>query len=354
MTTPTSRALHELQRAHGIAPDFVLRADLARDGSVSLETEVDGRRRWFTHGAELSEVMPAGDRRLPLCAALDLDGEGVRVLSWRPGRRIALRLETAEGFEVLKGVRRKRLEKIHAAYSRVHDALTSPDDFIVPSVLAATDLQALRMQGLELDPIGLSQRSEPAYRLVGRALANFQRRVPSEGLARHGFVEELAILDDIADRHVRGTGDLPTGWRGLRDRLDDLAPPLELGFVAAHRDLHDGQILTDGKRVGLIDFDLLTSASPLLDLANLSAHLMLRALQSSEDGMQRIAVDCGHALLEGYGIGEGAALQAELRAYQTATFLRLALVYSMRPAWCALPEPLIRLGLRCLDDQRPD
>ncbi len=353
MNFPIPSAVETLRSSFGIDAQRVTRADLGRDGKVWLEVGGEAQSRWFCSGEQLTEAFPVDDKRVPLCARLDFQSEDLQVLSWRPERRIAIRMQTGSNFEVIKGLRTRNLEKTHAAYCKVFDALTTDDDFIVPKAELAPDLVAVRLSGLDLDPVFLSNKSEFTYELVGSAIASFQRRVPTHGLARHDFAQELAVLDTLSQRHQRGMGSLPSGWLALRQRLNELCPADESGFVAAHRDLHDGQLLTDGDRVGLLDFDLLTSASPLLDLANLSVHLMLRALQQEVREAQRVAEDCGRALLVGYGLGNMTGQRLELRTYQTTTFLRLALVYSMRPKWRSLTSLLIRYAELCLDEPRP-
>jgi hypothetical protein len=352
MNAPIPHAIRELHLACGIAPKFILRADLARDDTIWIETEREGQSRWFRHDGDLAEVFPGDDPTLPLCAALDIPSEEVELLAWRPGRRITLKLTCEDGFEIVKGLRKKRLKSVQAAYRRVHEALDGPADFLVPMAEEAPDWCALRLGFLDLEPLAPAPRNERAYQLVGRALLSFQNKVNCQGLKRHDFASELEVLDNLSRRHERAMGNLPPSWAAAQERLQALALPPRAKFVAAHRDLHDGQLLTDGERVGLIDFDLLCSASPLLDLANLSVHLMLRALQESGRATLAAAEGCGRALLLGYGLGDSAEEHAELRALQAATFQRLALLYSMRPKWRHITPTLIQYTERCLGEPR--
>lgn len=353
MTAPIPLALGKLKRAFGTLPKDVLRADVAKDDSVWLQVGEGPEQRWYHCGAELQQVSPIDDERIPLCSTLPLDDPKLHLLAWRPGRRIALRLDGQAGFEVLKGLRAKKLRATHRAYDLVHRALTRDDDFIVPRAQMVPEWNALRMNGLELRSIRIATESAKTFRKVGLALACFQQRIPTSGLPQRGFKEELAVLGDLVERHIRGLGCLPAGWDVQRCRLHEERFHDQHRPVASHRDLHDGQLLTDGRRVALLDFDLLACASPLLDLGNLCAHFQLRALQGFSTSDQA-AAHCEAALLEGYQLKHTAEIQAEFLAYKASTFLRLALVYSMRPKWQALAPALIQMAQCCIDDSDKD
>lgn len=355
MPAPIPHALSALQQAFRIPARRVVRADANADGTVWMEVRMGGLSRWFRKNGVLSEAFPADDAALPLCGLLPWRAGSVDVISWRPGRRITVSLrDSRESPFVLKGLRSKRVERTYDAYSRVHDALHGTDGFVVPHVELDEDRSALLMQRLPLDPVRLSPSAEPIFFQVGTCLARFQREVPIDGLDRHEFHDELQVLERLAERHTVGMGVLPADWHAVYASLRELELPARGRRVATHRDLHDGQILHDGERVALLDFDLLCSASPLLDVANLSAHLMLRSLQGARGFSQHSAEGCGRALLMGFSIEPSGPDYHELRAYQASTFLRLALVYSLRPQWQGLSEPLLRYAQRCSIEARQD
>ena len=89
---------------------------------------------------------------------------------------------------------------------------------------------------------------------------------------------------------------------------------------------------------------------PLLDLGNLSAHLQLRALQGLSKATESSAKRCAEALFEGYGDIDRPGNLRALRFYQSATFLRLSLIYHLRPRWSRLAEPLLQHGLQGLEE----
>ncbi len=71
------------------------------------------------------------------------------------------------------------------------------------------------------------------------------------------------------------------------------------------------------------------------------AHLSLRSLQEIPGADEAAIVACGRALLEGVAREDERGFWKRLRFYQTTTFLRLALVYSVRPRWRHLPPDLL-------------
>src|SRR5688500_7134769 len=86
----------------------VERVELGRDGGLTLTLRTPESTHWFAQtGDGLREIHPGEDPLLPLCArvaAAPEDGR-LRVLSWRPGRRIVLAQETDGEAVVIKGFR---------------------------------------------------------------------------------------------------------------------------------------------------------------------------------------------------------------------------------------------------------
>ena len=118
----------------------------------------------------------------------------------------------------------------------------------------------------------------------------------------------------------------PERWERTARELDR-SPSVDL--VPAHRDLHDGQLLWDGERVGVVDLDTVCRAEPALDLANLAVHADLRraqglwpaaAVERVEEAVDEVARAAG-------------APRARLELARRATVARLAAVYSLRPRW---------------------
>lgn len=342
MTVPLDRALEDLGLFYGLTPDEVVRSDIDESGCVWLETRKSGVPRWFRQGDRLDELHPLDDEALPLCCSLRGWREELEVLSWQPGRRIALARKGERGREFLRGVRDHEWPRLASTYERVEGALGRPGDFEVPRVLnGSSRMAAIRMEWQGLDSLQVRGTNTALFEEVGRALRSFQEGVPVEGLQAHAPKDTLRTLDRMAEVVLWTTGRLPAGWREQRLALNQHEWRVD-ELVAVHGNLHEGQLSTDGERVGLVDLYRLSAGSPLIDLANLTSHMVLRGLQGEGDCNPATAEACGVALLKGYGLDDDPAVLREMRAHQTAAILRLALSHTVRPRWWALPNDLTR------------
>lgn len=98
------------------------------------------------------------------------------------------------------------------------------------------------------------------------------------------------------------------GFAALADRLEDGLAPMP--FVFGHNDLLAANLIDDGRRLWLIDWDYAGFGSPLFDLANLASN---NALSSGDEA----------ALLEAYfGAPADAALRRDMAAMRIVSLLR--------------------------------
>lgn len=320
----------------------VERIELARTGGLLLELSSPQEPRWARLGERgLEELRLEEDTALPLCARVPpLRERGpVRVLAWRPGRRVVIAVEG----RVLKGFRRGRLEssaRRHAQGVELSRAagLAAPDLLEVDEEACALVMR--HVAGLRP---AVAPASSAVFERLGAGLARFQVQAPSGELTRHDAAAELAVLDELVERTRTLFGDLPAGWARARAAVESALTRAGVGaFVPTHRDLHDGQVLADAERTALLDFDLLCVADAALDPANLLAHLSLRELQGL--AMPGGAAACSGAFRCGLGMRTGGDAR-RLDAWQAVTFARLALVYRARPPWVGLCPRLISLSI---------
>lgn len=111
--------------------------------------------------------------------------------------------------------------------------------------------------------------------------------------------------------------------------------------VASHRDLHDGQLLWDGRDLSLIDLDTAATAEAALDLGNLAAHADLartagRLGAAAHDRVLGLLDDVAARL---------PTTARRLRTYTDAARLRLTLVHVFRPGASAWMRDWIGLAL---------
>lgn len=175
---------------------------------------------------------------------------------------------------------------------------------------------------------------------VGRGLARLQ----DCGVVweqRHDAAAELATLERWAGA---ATAAFPEPAAEIERSLRELATRAPQAgsepLVPAHRDFHDGQVLVAADRISLLDLDTACSAPPELDAANFLAHIVLRRLERSASGWERMAA----AFLAGHAAEAGkTALDPErLHWYEASALLRLACVYAFRPRWGELSTALVR------------
>ena len=292
-------------------------------------------------------VLPHGeDPRLPGLAAAA--AAGGRVVVHRHRRRAVV--GTPDRF--VKFLARGRAARVAELSDRLH-GLGTAAGFAVPAVLARAEdrVEFSVLPGRSLHELGAAGRND-AYRA---AWAEWARCWPAlataapgtEPLPAHTAEDEARTLARWAGRLEAFPGllEAPPGavaaWaRRIGAELSAL-PADRRGRVVLHRDLHDQQLLFDGARLGLLDFDTAALGEPELDLANLSVHLELRAAQGLlEPALRAAGQEAVTAVARVLGADPG-----RLAVHAEATRLRLACVYAFRPRWRAVAQDLLD-GLR--------
>jgi thiamine kinase-like enzyme len=187
---------------------------------------------------------------------------------------------------------------------------------------------------------GLGCESPAALRMTGRGLAEFHARArlrngvgvmdgPSHPI--RSLDGELQDVEAHLDSALRVFPGVEEGIRAavarLRGDVSSRAAGDRARQATLHGDLHDKQILVESDRIVLIDLDRASSGDPAVDLGNLAAHLVLRALQrgdSTDTAWGRV-----RELVGAYGQVQ-AIPPAEVALLCRAALLRLALVYLFR------------------------
>jgi hypothetical protein len=247
------------------------------DGAVDDETVPVGLWRW-----PLDPALPAlawAASAAQVAATLEERGlstgrVGLRVRSYRPGRRAVVEATTSAGALFLKVVRPTALGRMVERHAVLAGAVPAPP------VLATIDDGVLVLPGLPGTPmrslIGGDGRDLPAAAELDRVLDGLPpavadlpavgRRMTGDALARAG--DHAAVLGMVFD--------------GLRPRLEALtgalaaADPGEHPAVPVHGDFYESQLLVDGGTVvGLLDVDTAGRGHRIDDWATLLAHLVL-------------------------------------------------------------------------------
>lgn len=265
---------------------------------------------------------------------LGADPPAVHLLRCVPRKRSVLRIERADGTGALfaKLVRQPEAEAVATAFEAVDRAVRAGGlRFRAPRVLHRDrDLNTVfmtRVPGLPLT--AAMRRAEPEpFRAVGAALASL-----------HGAeLRPTAIwtvdhqLDDLI-RHLAGMAralpSLAPRIVSLVDRLIERRPE-ERDRAPIHGNLFGDQILWDGERVGIVDWDRLSDGDPHYDLGRLVAHLLYETGLAGAES--EAAGSCVGALLDAYRAGATRGLDRRRLAWHTAVELLLrAKISALRP-----------------------
>ena len=189
-------------------------------------------------------------------------------------------------------------------------------------------------------------KAAPAERvaLAGRIAAAMHKihrcGVPTD--KEHAMTDELRILRECLAKVAA----LKPEWRG---RLDDLMGKCErLGSglprpipCGIHRDFYPAQVLVEGQRLWLIDFDLYCLSDPGLDAGNFIAHLTEQALRERGDALA--LADVERELEERFIALAGEPVRASVRAYTVLSLARHIFLSTRFPERAGLTERLLEL-----------
>ena len=323
---------------NGRARARIGRADVDKHGRLVLQV---GDDRWFRYDGELVELDPHRDRRVPLARMARAAGT---IVSYRPERRIVVRCDSPQGSgcTYAKGLRAGRGAQA-AERHRAGARAARSAGFEAPELIDVdAGSSVLRLSELAGMPLRITDPG--TFERLGQRLREFQEQDSTSELDVFDPPEVRRELERWASKVRTATGTLPTGWEAAHALWLDSVAPERSPRVLAHRDLHDGQFVQTSAGLGLLDFDGLARADPALDLANLDAHLYLRGLQRWLGATSESALRASSALLAGHGCQAEADFTQRLHFYRTATFLRLALLYALRPRWSELVPDLVRLA----------
>lgn len=347
---PLEGALDVLaQRLRLDAAACVRRTEVRDDESLVITIEDDaGPRCFHWRAGMLLELALADDALVPAAADLaDARRRGAaQLVSWRPGRRAVVRVDARDAAHVVKAWKRGRARGAARVHEHVRAALGA-DGFRMPRLQRVDE--ARDTVTYEWAPgVELSVADVGACHRIGRALAQFQRRVPIQSLPVRRREDEFGELTVSARRVRWALGRLPTGFESTLERLAPLVEDAPEPSVAAHRDLHDGQVLVTSEHVTLLDLDLCARAEPEQDVANFSVHLSWCGITGARDASARVARLAESAFLA--GCGDGLDPRA-LAFHRAATALRVALVFAVRPRWAPHVEQLVGVASEALAEE---
>ncbi len=169
------------------------------------------------------------------------------------------------------------------------------------------------------------------FYLLADELANLDR-----------FTNELA---QVRPQSAAAVSEVVEALRAWARRL----PALE-AITPIHRDFYYSQVLFEGPRLVLIDFDLFALGDPAIDVANFIAHLHFLGLDRLGD-LDALAAEAP-VFMEAYRRYRpvDAAFWQRVAFYKAATFFRLLNVVAPRPGLAQHFDALYRRTLACLEE----
>jgi len=202
----------------------------------------------------------------------------------------------------------------------------------VPGEICATAL-------LKPDGAALAARMAEAVHKLHRANVSTDRH--------HRMEDELRILHE----HVPLASRAKPEWSGRLARIlsacDALGSSLpEVPTCGIHRDFYPAQVIVDGPRVWLLNFDLYCRGDPALDIGNFLGHITEQSLRTF--GNARALEDREQAMENRFVEFAGESRRAAVRAYATLTLVRHIYLSSRFPERVRLTEQLIELCERRL------
>jgi Ser/Thr protein kinase RdoA (MazF antagonist) len=202
------------------------------------------------------------------------------IVRHKPGRRCTLRYDLVVGGrpERLYGktYASKRGSRVHRAAQAISEAHACGPAVGLPAPVAhLPKLKLLLQRAVEGAPVRgalLGGDTALAARIAEALCALHVSGVELD--RRHGLGDELAALR----ARVEATALLQT--RATLALVEAAAgEPVNWRWRPVHRDFYDGQVLMNGDRLAILDFDDAAMSEPAVDVANFLAHLRLLRLE---------------------------------------------------------------------------
>jgi len=209
-----------------------------------------------------------------------------RLCAQRLGKRAVIRIDLSGRVERTVFARVSPVANMtgRRSYERhvaIADALAGATDIAVPAPIGfiAEIGAGLFTQLPGAPPVLSGLDGFRSVCLTLRALEALQSVAGAEQ-RRHEPCDELAILRDWAAwatwRHPVLGGPVGKALDRIQGELASIAGATQR---LCHRDFHEGQVLLDRTRAGLMDFDTVAQSDPMLDVGNFIAHLRLAGLR---------------------------------------------------------------------------
>jgi hypothetical protein len=323
----------------------------------------DGRMRFLLQALDHREVQRRFQDIAPhFAGGGQLQVQGIRVTRYKPGRRCLIEYDvqlpqsdspceviTLIGKARAKGADRKT-HRLLAALWRAGLRANGQDDVYVPEPIGVIPEFHMWLQRKVSGVTATRLLAESAGTLLAQRIAEAIHKVHETSVPthrRHTMADELRILHDRLPLVAKAN----PHWAGrigrilvACDRLGDATP--EPRYCGIHRDFYADQVIVDGPRLRLVDFDLYCEGDPGLDIGNFRGHLIEQSLRTL--GSAEALADRDNALVERFVNLSGEGSRASLSAYTTLTLVRHIYLSTLAPERRPFTKALLELSERRL------
>jgi hypothetical protein len=283
---------------------------------------------------------------------------GIQVVRHKPGRRCVIEYDLEalgpeappEGVVLLGKVRAKRSGKsgyrMLCSLWEAGFGADAPDGICVPEPLGTISKFRMWLQRKEPGRTATELLAQPGGAVLVRRISEAAHKlhlanVPTE--RRHTMADELKILHERLP--VVACREQP--WARRIERL--LAACVRLGesvpeprACGVHRDFYADQVLVDGERLILLDFDLYCVGDPALDPGNFLGHITEQSLRTTGDPDALAHLE--RAMEDRFVELSGEAARPAVRAYAALTLARHVHLSTLFPERRHLTGELLELS----------
>jgi aminoglycoside phosphotransferase (APT) family kinase protein len=199
----------------------------------------------------------------------------------------------------------------------------------------------LKVPGVTVDKLLGAQDAVVLGGRIAEATNKLHRAgVPTDKV--HSIDDELKILRDcilqVAQVHPAWSRRLEEVIAACERVAATIPAPKPCGI---HRDFYSSQVIVDGSRLWLLDFDLYCQGDPALDAGNFIGHITEQALR--ERGRADAFIEVERAMEDRFVELSGEATRLAVRAYTKLTLVRHIFLSTNFPDRRHLSESLLQL-----------
>ena len=297
---------------------------------------------------------------LPLTSENDqVQLNAIRVIRYKPGRRCLieydLKLERpdapVENITLVGKVQSRSRVRAWSSYHLLKSlwdegfGSDSEDGISVPEPMGVIPEFQMWLQRKVPGELATKLLAEASGVALAKRIAQAIHKLHQAGISTsrcHTMADELRILHE----RLLHVAQMKPQWTQRLERLLDAGDRLgntisEACFRGIHRDFYPDQVIADGSRLYLLDFDLYCKGDPALDLGNFLGHLTEQSLRTlgTPDGL----TEQEKVLKESFLQLSGQTTCATISAYKTLTLMRHIYLSTQFPERCQFTETLLEL-----------